>query len=91
MIIKHQIPIKRLVLVAPPEGKHERLKEFFEHLGEDVSLIHKYVEEIIVVYSTDDKEGRVLASNELIEKTNSLSLKMNGFGHFNIDESKLIE
>lgn len=69
MLIKNKISLKRLVLVAPPEGKHERLQEFFSHLQADMSLLKKYVEEVIILYSLDDKEGRVEASKNLIETT----------------------
>jgi isoleucyl-tRNA synthetase len=91
MIIQNKISLKRLILIAPPEGKHERLQEFFSCLQEDVSKIKEYVEEVIILYSTDDKEGRVEASKILIEKTGGYTIKVDGFRHFNVTESKLIE
>ncbi len=69
MIIENQISIKKLILIAPPEGKHEKLQEFFNHLQQDICQIKKYVDKVVILYSTDDKEGRVEASENLIEKT----------------------
>jgi isoleucyl-tRNA synthetase len=91
MIIKYQIPLKKLILIAPPEGKHERLQEFLWELQEDISKINKFVEEVVILYSVDDKEWRVVASKELVEKTNGHSIRLSGFWHFNITENKLIE
>jgi predicted alpha/beta hydrolase family esterase len=91
MIIQNKILLKRLILVAPPEGKHERLQEFFAHLNKDISQIKNYVDEVIVLYSTDDTEGRVEASKRVIEETGAFAIKMENYGHFNVTESKLIE
>lgn len=79
MIIQNQISLKRLILIAPPEGKHEILQDFFNNLKEDISQIKKYVDDVVVLYSLDDKEGRVEASKDLIEKTGCTAIQMNGF------------
>ena len=90
-IIKHQIPLKKLILIAPPEWKHPNLQEFYSHLNEDITQIRNFVDEVIILYSTDDKLERLEVARNFIEQLGCSVVKVDGYGHFNITECKLIE
>lgn len=90
-IIENKINIDRLIMVAPGmESTSKEVQGFYDSLEADVSSLKNYVNEVIVLASKDDlgREGKAKALAELI---GARYIEVNGFGHFNMKESKLIE
>lgn len=90
-IIENKIIIDRLVMVAPGmESTSKEVQGFYDSLDADVSSLKNYVNEVIVLASKDDL-GREGKAKTLAELVGARYVEVNGFGHFNLKESKLIE
>ena len=90
-IIEHKVDLDRLVMVAPGmESTTKEVQDFYDSLSADVTELKNYVKEEIVLASRDDvgREGKAKALAELI---GARYIEVDGFGHFNVTESKLIE
>ena len=90
-IIEHKVDLDRLVMVAPGmESTTKEVQDFYDSLSADVTELKNYVKEVIVLASRDDvgREGKAKALAELI---GARYIEVDGFGHFNVTESKLIE
>lgn len=92
-IIEHKIKLDRLVLVAPwiEWSWTKEVAEFYSVMKQKVEEINKYVKEIIVLISKDDKKVRSEQWQRLAKITWANLIEVNWYGHFNITECKLIE
>ena len=91
-IVEHKISLSRLILVAPWYiWWSDTINNFLEVLKHDFSDIKKYVSEIIVVASDDDKDRRKQWAKKIVEISWADFVSVSGYGHFNVYESKLLE
>lgn len=92
-VIKNKKKLQRIVFVAPSLESRKpgsAVQDFYDSLKEDVSVLRSYVDEIIVISSQDDvgREGKAKAFAAFVGANH---VEVNGAGHFNTLESKLIE
>ena len=91
-IIEHKIGLDRLIMVSPAlSSNRPEIIAFYSTMKHDISEVQKYVKEIIVLHSKDDTIHTLEQSKEFAEKVGGKLIVVDGFGHFNITESKMIE
>lgn len=92
-ITEHKIYLNKLLIIATSISWSwtEEVTNFYKDLKHWFKEINKYVKEIIVLYSIDDKVSRVDWAKELVKELWAKNIEVNWYWHFNVTECKLIE
>ncbi len=90
-IVEHEVQLDHLVMVAPGmESATKEVQDFYDSLSADVAELKNYVKEVIVLASRDDV-GREGKAKTLAELVGARYIEVDGYKHFNMHESQLIE
>ena len=90
-IVEKEVELDRLMMVAPGmQSTTKEVQDFYDSLSADVTELKNYVKEVIVLASRDDvgREGKAKALAELV---GARYIEVDGYKHFNMHESQLIE
>lgn len=92
-ITEHKIYLNKLLIIATSINWSwtEEVTNFYKDLKHWFKEINKYVKEIIVLYSNDDKISRIDWAKELVKELWAKNIEVNWYWHFNVTECKLIE
>lgn len=92
-ITERKIKLKRLILVAPSIrwSWTKEVTEFYSVMKHGFKEIQSYVDEIIVLFSDDDTVIRTDWAREIAKELNAKLIEVTWYGHFNLEEVKIIE
>ncbi len=92
-IIENKINLNRLVMVAPwiEWAWTKEVSEFYSDMKQNFEELKKYVKEIIILVSKDDKVIRVEQWQKLSNIIWANLVEVNWYWHFNVKECSLIE
>lgn len=91
-IIEKQIHIKKLLLIAPAIfTTRKEVQDFYIPMKHSFYEINKYVDEVIILVSTDDTVVRIDWAKELEKQTWARFIEVTWYWHFNFEEVRIIE
>lgn len=91
-ITEHKIKLKKLILVAPAINvKTKEVMDFYLDMKHWFKEIKNLVDEIIVLFSNDDTVIRTDWAREIAKELNAKLIEVTWYGHFNLEEVKIIE